>query len=185
MDSRTSHPPSSQPANATTKPENADSGCHPAAQSNGEHLNAHGGGVIRVNGTFYLIGEDKQGGAAFANVNCFSSPDLVRWTYEGALLSRGQGPSDLGTGRIIERPKVLFNDKTGKYVLWMHVDSSSYGEAKVGVATGDTVCGKYSRWPLPWTLSHLPSPPVSFPMTDIGAKPISRASGRWVSRAEI
>lgn len=26
----------------------------------------------------------------------------------------------------------------------MHIDSSSYGEAKVGVATGDSVCGKYT-----------------------------------------
>lgn len=25
----------------------------------------------------------------------------------------------------------------------MHIDSSSYGEAKVGVATGDSVCGTY------------------------------------------
>jgi hypothetical protein len=26
----------------------------------------------------------------------------------------------------------------------MHIDSSDYGEAKVGVAVGDTVCGKYT-----------------------------------------
>lgn len=51
---------------------------------------------------------------------------------------------DLGPNRIVERPKVLFNDKTGKYVLWMHIDSSDYADAKVGVATGDSVCGKYS-----------------------------------------
>ncbi|AEO68051.1 f29a3c22-3d62-4b6c-b927-9138dfeb6e83 [Thermothielavioides terrestris] len=110
--------------------------------SNGEHLNAHGAGVIRVNGTFYLIGEDKSDGSAFKNVNCYSSRDLVQWTYEGALLSR-TGSGDLGPNRIIERPKVIYNDKTGKYVMWMHVDSSDYGEAKVGVAVGDTVCGAY------------------------------------------
>jgi beta-xylosidase len=77
-------------------------------------------------------------------VNCFSSKDLVQWTYAGALLSRTTS-GDLGPSRIIERPKVIYNDKTGKYVMWMHVDSSSYGEAKVGVATGDTVCGQYSE----------------------------------------
>ncbi|KAK3942029.1 glycoside hydrolase family 43 protein [Diplogelasinospora grovesii] len=114
--------------------------------SNGEHLNAHGAGVIKVNDTFYLVGEDKSQGSAFVNVNCFSSADLVQWKYEGALLSRTSttASGDLGPGRIIERPKVIYNDKTQKYVLWMHVDSSSYGEAKVGVATGDTVCGKYT-----------------------------------------
>jgi beta-xylosidase len=112
--------------------------------SNGTHLNAHGAGVIRVNNIFYLIGEDKSEGSAFKNVNCYSSTDLVEWTYVGALLSR-TGSGDLGPNRIIERPKVLYNDKTGKYVMWMHVDSSDYGEAKVGVATGDTVCGKYCK----------------------------------------
>jgi beta-xylosidase len=66
----------------------------------------------------------------------------VQWTYVGALLSR-TGSGDLGPNRVIERPKVIYNEKTKKYVLWMHVDSSNYGEAKVGVATGDTVCGKY------------------------------------------
>lgn len=110
--------------------------------SNGAHLNAHGAGVIKVNNTFYLIGEDKSEGSAFLNVNCYSSTDLVQWTYIGALLSRGTS-GDLGPSRIIERPKVIYNDKTGKYVMWMHVDSSNYGDAKVGVATGDSVCGKY------------------------------------------
>jgi hypothetical protein len=28
-------------------------------------------------------------------------------------------------------------------MLWMHIDSSNYGEAKAGVATGDTPCGKF------------------------------------------
>ncbi|KAL1875329.1 hypothetical protein VTK73DRAFT_10113 [Phialemonium thermophilum] len=112
--------------------------------SDGEHLNAHGAGVIRVNGTFYLVGEDKSGGSAFQNVNCYSSTDLVQWRHEGALLSRTGSSGDLGPNRVIERPKVLYNDRTGKYVLWMHVDSSNYGEAKAGVATGDSVCGKYT-----------------------------------------
>lgn len=28
--------------------------------------------------------------------------------------------------------------------MWMHIDSSDYGEAKVGVATSSTVCGTYN-----------------------------------------
>ncbi|KHE86198.1 carbohydrate-binding module family 35 protein [Neurospora crassa] len=110
--------------------------------SNGEHLNAHGAGVIQVNNTFYLIGEDKSQGSSFFAINCYSSVDLVQWTYEGALLSRTTSSGDLGPNRIIERPKVIYNDLTKKYVMWMHVDSSNYGDAKVGVATSDTVCGK-------------------------------------------
>jgi sucrose-6-phosphate hydrolase SacC (GH32 family) len=115
-------------------------------QSNGEHLQAHGAGVIQVNGTYYLIGEDKTEGTAFQNINCYSSKDLIQWKYEGALLSRGASGGDLGPSRVVERPKVIYNDKTNKYVLWLHIDSSNYGEAKTGVATGDTVCGKYSKF---------------------------------------
>ncbi|KAI1101608.1 carbohydrate-binding module family 35 protein [Jackrogersella minutella] len=111
--------------------------------SNGEHLQAHGAGIIKDGSLYYIIGEDKTDGSAFQNVNCYSSPDLVEWTYVGALLSETSSVPELGPNRVIERPKVLFNEKTGKYVLYMHVDSSNYGEAKVGVATGDTVCGKY------------------------------------------
>lgn len=105
-------------------------------------MQAHGAGVIQVNSTYYLIGEDHTDGSAFQNLNCYASEDLVQWRYVGALLSR-TGSGDLGPNRIAERPKVIYNDKTGKYVLWFHADDSSYSQAKVGVATGDSVCGKY------------------------------------------
>jgi sucrose-6-phosphate hydrolase SacC (GH32 family) len=90
-----------------------------------------------------MIGEDKTGGSAFQNINCYSSTNLVEWTYVGALLTR-QSSGDLGPSRVVERPKVVFNQRTGQYVLYMHIDSSNYGEAKVGVATGSSVCGQYS-----------------------------------------
>ncbi|KAJ4423552.1 hypothetical protein N0V82_001718 [Gnomoniopsis sp. IMI 355080] len=104
---------------------------------------AHGAGVIEVDGVYYLIGEDHTDGSAFLNVNCYSSTDLVQWTYVGALLSRTSS-GDLGPNRVVERPKVIYNSSTKKYVLYMHIDDSSYAEAKVGVATGDSVCGSYT-----------------------------------------
>lgn len=112
------------------------------ATNTGEHVQAHGAGIIKVGSTYYLIGEDKTNGTYFLNVNCYSSTNLVEWTYVGALLSQ-QSSGDLGPGRIVERPKVIYNDQTKKYVLWAHIDSSDYKDAKVGVATGDSVCGKY------------------------------------------
>lgn len=106
-------------------------------------MQAHGAGVFVDGGTYYLIGEDKTDGSAFQNINCYSSTDLVSWKYVGALLSQTSS-GDLGPNRVVERPKVLYNSSTKKYVLWMHIDDSSYAEAKVGVATGDSVCGKYT-----------------------------------------
>ncbi|KAI0206879.1 carbohydrate-binding module family 35 protein [Astrocystis sublimbata] len=113
------------------------------ATNTGAHVQAHGAGAIKVGSTYYIVGEDKTQGSNFQNINCYSSANLVEWAYEGALLSRTNS-GDLGPNRVVERPKVIYNDSTKKYVLYMHIDSSNYGEAKVGVATGDSVCGKYT-----------------------------------------
>jgi sucrose-6-phosphate hydrolase SacC (GH32 family) len=94
-------------------------------------------------GIYYMIGEEKTDGSAFQAVNCYSSSNLVEWTFVGNLLTRTEEDGDLGPNRIVERPKVIKNDDTGKYVMWMHIDSSDYGDARVGVATGDSVCGPY------------------------------------------
>ncbi|KAF4458926.1 glycosyl hydrolase family 43 [Fusarium albosuccineum] len=114
------------------------------ATNTGEHVQAHGHGLIQVGGTYYMIGEDKTDGTYFQNVNCYSSKDLVEWTYVGALLSRTEEAGDLGPQRIVERPKVIYNDITKKYVLYLHIDSPDYKDARVGIASGDSVCGSYT-----------------------------------------
>lgn len=90
-----------------------------------------------------MIGEDKTGGSSFQNINCYSSTNLVEWNFERALLSL-QSSGDLGPNRVVERPKVIYNDDTNTYVMYLHIDSSNYGDAKVGVATSSSVCGAYS-----------------------------------------
>lgn len=107
-----------------------------------------------------MVGEDKTDGTVFQNVNCYSSSNLVEWTYEGALLSRTEEAGDLGPDRIVERPKVIFNEATQKYVLYLHIDSRDYRDARVGVATGDTVCGQYEY--------HGSSRPLGFQSRDMG-----------------
>ncbi|KAG9253918.1 glycosyl hydrolase family 43 protein [Emericellopsis atlantica] len=95
-------------------------------------------------GVYYMIGEEKSEGSNFQAVNCYSSTNLVDWDFVGNLISRDDSEPDLGPNRIIERPKVLKNEQTGKYVLFMHVDSSDYKDARVGWGTGDTICGEYT-----------------------------------------
>ncbi|KAH7186591.1 glycosyl hydrolase [Fusarium oxysporum] len=110
---------------------------------NGQHIQAHGGGILKVGERYYWHGEDKTEGTNFRNINCYSSNDLVDWHYEGAALTR-QESGDLGPERVVERPKVIFNKSTRKYVMWMHIDDPVYSHALVGVATGDTVNGQFS-----------------------------------------
>ncbi|KAL3439913.1 glycosyl hydrolase [Aspergillus insuetus] len=109
---------------------------------NGHHTQAHGGGIIKVGSTFYWHGEDKTHGTGFQNINCYSSTDLVQWHYEGSSLTQ-QASGELGPNRIVERPKVVYNKPSGKYVMFLHVDDVDYLEGKAGIATCDTVNGGY------------------------------------------
>ncbi|KAL9112759.1 MAG: hypothetical protein Q9227_003062 [Pyrenula ochraceoflavens] len=119
------------------------SGATWTASGKNQHVQAHGGGIINVGGTYYWVGENKLGGSAFQSINCYSSTDLVRWTFVGTPLTL-QSSGDLGPNRVVERPKIIHNASTGQYVMWMHIDNPSYSEAKVGVATSSSVCGTYT-----------------------------------------
>ena len=109
----------------------------------GNRLQAHGVGIFTVGSTYYMVGEDKITGSTFTAVACYSSTDLAHWTRQANALSR-QSSGDLGPGRIVERPKVLYNSTTRKYVLWVHIDNTSYNDQRAGVAVSDTPCGPYT-----------------------------------------
>jgi beta-xylosidase len=52
---------------------------------------------------------------------------------------------DIESGCIIERPKVIHNAKTGKYVMYFHLElkGKGYKTARVGIAVADKVTGPY------------------------------------------
>lgn len=122
------------------------------ADNNGVHINAHGGGVLFDNGKYYWFGEHKiagpKGNRAHVGVHCYSSTDLYNWKDEGIALSvapEGSG-SDIEKGCILERPKVVYNEKTNKYVMWFHLElkGQGYKAARSGVAVSDNVIGPYT-----------------------------------------
>lgn len=80
---------------------------------------------------------------SFIGVNCYRSSDFVSWERVGHVLSPQDG-TNISDSKIVERPKVIYNDKNSEYVMWFHGDNSSYGAAQVGVATSQTVDGQYS-----------------------------------------
>lgn len=115
----------------------------------GEHINAHGGGILVHDGTFYWFGEHKgeRSSSAFVGVTCYSSKDLVNWKYEGVALSVSDDPaSDITRGCTLERPKVIYNKKTGKFVMWFHLElrGRGYSAARAAVAVSDNVTGPYT-----------------------------------------
>ncbi|GGF38301.1 glycoside hydrolase family 43 protein [Echinicola rosea] len=118
----------------------------------GTHINAHGGGVLFYNGTYYWFGEHKTAGRggnrANVGVRCYSSQDLYNWTDEGVALpvaAEGSG-SDIEKGSVIERPKVIYNASTGKFVMWFHLElkDQGYNAARTGVAVSDRPEGPYT-----------------------------------------
>jgi hypothetical protein len=115
--------------------------------TSGNALQLHGLGIVKVGSTWYGFGEDKTGessaSAPFQDIPCYSSTDLSNWTLQGKALTQ-QTSGDLGPNRVVERPKVIYNAATGKYVMYMHIDSMNYSEAKVGVAVSSTPCGPYT-----------------------------------------
>jgi hypothetical protein len=125
---------------------------------NGRFVNAHGAGVLFFNGMYYLFGEIKKGKTWLVpgqqwedyrvpagGVSCYSSSDLEHWKYMGVALAATTGDTtkDLDTSRVIERPKVVYNYKTRKFVMWMHVDKKDYSYSQAGVAVSDRPEGPY------------------------------------------
>lgn len=124
----------------------------------GNPINAHGGGILFHNGTYYWYGEYKIGETILpewadwecyrtdvTGVSCYSSKDLTTWKYEGIVLSAVKDDTnhDLHPSQVLERPKVIYNEKNNKFVMWMHVDSPDYLKAAAGVAISDSPTGPF------------------------------------------
>jgi len=120
--------------------------------NNGVHVNAHGGGILFDDGRYYWFGEHKTEGenGNFTNVgvHCYSSRDLYNWTDEGIALAvmPDSSGSNIEKGCILERPKVIKNNKTGQYVMWFHLEpkGKGYKGALSGVAVSNNITGPYT-----------------------------------------
>jgi hypothetical protein len=117
----------------------------------GLHIQAHGGGVVKQGNTFYWFGEDhsRDNDKDKRYVSCYSSKDLAHWTFRNQVLVL-TNVDNLQRGWVLERPKMFFNEKTKKFVMYFHLDGALPGEksgyhfARVGVAICDTVDGNYT-----------------------------------------
>lgn len=125
----------------------------------GNPIQAHGGGILHdeKKKTYYWYGEFKDGptyhshkkGAArvdIIGVGCYSSKDLWTWKNEGIVLAAEEKNEthDLHKLNVLERPKVIYNERTGKYVMWMHIDDANYTKASVGVAISESPTGPFN-----------------------------------------
>ena len=136
--------------------------------TDGNIINASDGGVIYAEGKYHWYGmalrpfgegTDGTGGEVTdTGVVMYASEDLLNWQYEGVILpcTDIEGHPLCAPMRF-ERSKIIYNEKTKKYVFWCHyvkcpgdhgvVD----GTAEAGVAVCDRVNGTYT-----WVGTHRP-----------------------------
>jgi hypothetical protein len=126
----------------------------------GRPINAHGGGMLFHKGTYYWYGENKEGRTwvpestkswdgyrvDVTGIRCYSSKNLFHWQDRGLVLKAVPDDlaHDLHPSKVCERPKVIFNSRTRKFVMWMHIDSEDYEAARAGVAVADQPTGPFT-----------------------------------------
>lgn len=115
--------------------------------TDGNHIQAHGGGITKIKNTYYWYGESraKDLDPQYRYVSCYSSKDLTNWKFKGNVLKMA-APDSLSSTWVLERPKVYFNKKSKKYVMYLHIDVN-YKLANMGIAVSDKPTGpfKYVR----------------------------------------
>ncbi len=130
--------------------------------TDGNVINASDGGMIYVDGVYHwygmalrslpFAGKGQGGQTTTTGVVMYASEDLKSWRYEGVILpcSDKEGDDLYGPMRF-ERPKIIYNEKTKKFVLWCHYvkypgdHGFEAGTADAGAAVCDTVNGTY-QW---------------------------------------
>ena len=119
------------------------------SDQNGDLVQLHGIGLLKVGDTYWAYGQDNRDGEPFHCVATYSSKDLATWTrHEDAL-----GFEQAGELRkqmlddpkfVVERPKVLFNRRANRFVMFFHFDTGKRDQSTVGVATCDRPDGRFS-----------------------------------------
>lgn len=120
--------------------------------TSGKPIAAHGGGILFHEGYYYWYGEKYGPNPARGEertergVRLYKSRDLATWEDLGNVLQVKNEPGHpIQVGSVIERPKIVYNKKTGKFVMWFHneLKGRGYGAAWAGVAVADKVEGPY------------------------------------------
>ena len=118
----------------------------------GKRIQAHGGSVLFAENTFWWYGENKEGITGTATgekcpywhhgVRLYSSRDLYNWHDEGMIVPESDDPSNpFFPEHIMDRPHILYNEKTKKYVLWAKTAQRGKGfkTARFSICVGESL----------------------------------------------
>jgi hypothetical protein len=117
----------------------------------GERIHAHGGSLHYENGTYYWYGENKEktvpgSGNWHWGVRAYSSHDLYNWDDLGLIIPPvlDDPESPLHPAQKMDRPHILFNEATHKYVCWLKVMGDGEHDPQAStILTSDDFVGPY------------------------------------------
>lgn len=116
----------------------------------GKRIQAHGGSIFYENDTFYWYGENKEkttpgSGIWHYGVRCYSSQDLYNWKDEGIIIPPviDDESSPLHPTSQMDRPHIIYNKETGKYVCWLKIMEKDHTQTAT-ILTADQLLGPYT-----------------------------------------
>ena len=123
----------------------------PWLDTEGKRIQAHGGSVIYIDGTYYWYGENKEKTTGKTEiyhwgVRCYSSKDLYNWKDEGIIIPPevDDPTSSLHPTVSMDRPHIIYNEKTKKYVCWLKIMNRD-GTQSETILTADKFLGPYTK----------------------------------------
>jgi len=111
--------------------------------TDGNPIKAFAGGISYFNGTYYWYGEFKNVTFPTAAIVVYTSQDLLNWKYHGSIVP-GLHKGELARFVSVERPHVIYNDRTKKYVMWVHPENQEYNLGLTGVFVSDSPTGPFT-----------------------------------------
>lgn len=128
----------------------------PWLDTDGKRIQAHGGSVMYVDGTYYWYGENKEFTDGVSpiwtwGVRCYASKDLYNWEDKGIIIPP-EPDNPLSSlhpeNAMLDRPHIIYNEKTKKYVCWvkiMRVVGRGTENQSETVLTADHILGPYTK----------------------------------------
>ncbi len=117
----------------------------------GKRIQAHGGSVMYIDGTYYWYGENKEKTTGkdeiwHWGVRCYTSKDLYNWEDRGLIIPpEPENPgSSLHPSSMMDRPHIIYNKRTGKYVCWLKIMNRDGSQTET-VMTADNILGPYTK----------------------------------------
>ena len=123
----------------------------PWLDTEGKRIQAHGGSIIIVDGVYYWYGENKEhtdgeNGNWHWGVRCYASCDLYNWEDKGLIIppETEDAESSLHPTQSMDRPHIIYNEKTKKFVCWLKIMNKTGIQTKT-VLTADHILGPYTK----------------------------------------